>query len=210
MKQGILRLIHTEPKGLSVGSIYKEAGTNQLFVCSVDGITGTYPIVLPIIVTDDAIVKDDYMLTPKGTILKCEEHNHAILRVVNEQAKKILVLPEQIPQNIIDAIAAGKLKDGDVVNVETYLHLKEVVNNEHTYIHKVNIQEGKVIVSILDKISNEVVTEYYHPAEKMYTREEVIQMLQSIVNNVTDMGVGDPDRYEGYAKSWLDEREQKS
>lgn len=167
-KPGVLKLIKTEPRGLNIGDIYKEQGTTQLFICSVEGITGTYPVVLPIIVTDGTANLGQIVCNTDNEIFTVDtiEDTSNGDKIVNcgasnfteswlKDCKPVLVFTPQIPQNIIDAIVAGKLKDGDAVSVNIGRRfdedkIEEYQNSIEPFQGKIVaiLQEGKAIVSI--------------------------------------------------------------
>jgi hypothetical protein len=72
-----------------------------------------YTVLTPIIVCDDEIkYKDKFYSNFKPNIFE----NYC--GILDEKDKKVLVDTPQIPQNVLDAIVSGELKDGDEVEVQ--------------------------------------------------------------------------------------------
>lgn len=158
-KQGTLKIIHTDAAqyyGLYYNPTYEKyypfVGEDIFYQRAMKG-------VLPIILTDDSIeVGDKYLSGNIGSKLILERYASE----PQEGSQKILVLPEQIPQNIIDAIVNHKLVDGDVVSVELYELMGETsffyANRDNTPKNcGVKLQKGKATVRIPASI-NDIIT----------------------------------------------------
>lgn len=133
-KEGTLVLLHIEKATLKEGELYQKSYGGHIFKYT-QGCTHSGDSIQPIIVCDDEIKEQDVVVF-KNSIVRVDEFTHddtvAIFnldgsenkynepheKVFLELAKKVLINTSEIPDNIIQAIASGELKDGDKVLVE--------------------------------------------------------------------------------------------
>jgi hypothetical protein len=167
----------------------KKTGTLVLIKDRASSSKGDVIVTDPIIICDDEIKEGDIALY-KGDVVRVDEFTHddtaAIFNldgtenrwneveepIFIELAKKVLVNTPQIPQNVIDAIKSGKLKDGTQVEVE----LAVAQHQHHKEENNPLIKDNKCIITWNKEVKQ----------SPTYTEEENNVLLAKLSNDISE------------------------
>lgn len=130
----------------------------------------------PIIISEIEKIEDGDWCYDLGT----KEVYQAVKGIRFTKSVKILALPEHFSPKHLQAIVDGKLKDGDKVLVECFKHSYDSFNK--LFISNGDLAEQTNIHTSIKLNSDNYIT-LHKIEEKLYTREEVRDLLEKLVTD---------------------------